>query len=119
MIEVTSDEQLVTLLSNPGFLVNVDYPTRDVKLHSIHCKYCDPRMTIGVKPSSKNLNNTGEFGIQPTTKRLPQKQPRLLKLEDTNTIFAPRAIHELPTSSIYPCRIVTLFFYGLLGMFEK
>lgn len=61
MIEIVNDEQLITLLSSPGFLVNVDYPTRDVKLHRICCKYCDPRRRIGVKPSSKSLNKTGEF----------------------------------------------------------
>jgi len=61
LIEVTTDEQLIALLASPGFLLNVDYPTRDVKLHSIRCKYCDPRRRIGVKPSSKNLNKTGEF----------------------------------------------------------
>ena len=61
LTEIISDEQLEKLLSAKGFLVNVDYPTRDVKLHGIHCKYCNPSSSIGVKPSSKRLNNTGEF----------------------------------------------------------
>jgi hypothetical protein len=61
LIKVTSNEQLVTLLRSPGFLINVDYATGDVKMHSIHCKYCDPRRRIGVKPSSKSLKKTGEF----------------------------------------------------------
>ena len=61
LIEVTSDQQLEKLLSTSGFLVNVDYPTKDVKLHMISCKYCDPSSIVGVKPSGKRLNNTGEF----------------------------------------------------------
>ena len=61
LIEVTSDQQLEKLLSTSGFLVNVDYPTKDVTLHMISCRYCDPSSPVGVKPSSKRLNNTGEF----------------------------------------------------------
>lgn len=61
LIEITSDRQLKKLLSTIGFLVNVDYPTKDVKLHKIDCKYCNPSSPLGVKPSSKRLNNTGEF----------------------------------------------------------
>ena len=61
LTEITSDEQLKKLLSTEGFLVNVDYPTRDVKLHRIDCKYCDPNNSVGVKPSKKRLNKTGEF----------------------------------------------------------
>jgi len=61
LIEVNSDEQLVTLLDSPGFLLNVNYEIRDVKMHRISCKYCDPRRKVGVKPSSKRLNKTGEF----------------------------------------------------------
>jgi hypothetical protein len=61
LTEITTDEHLEKLLPTTGFLVNVDYPTRDVKLHKIHCKYCNPSSSIGVKPSSKRLNKTGEF----------------------------------------------------------
>ena len=61
LTEITRDEQLKKLLSTTGCLVNVDYPTKDVKLHRIDCKYCNPSSSVGVKPSSKRLNNTGEF----------------------------------------------------------
>ncbi len=61
LIEVTNDQQLRKLLSTSGFLVNVDYPTKYVTLHMISCRYCDPKSSVGVKPSSKRLNNTGEF----------------------------------------------------------
>jgi hypothetical protein len=61
LTEIISDDQLKKLLSTSGFLVNIDYPTRDAKLHRIDCKYCNPGLSIGVKPSSKILNKTGEF----------------------------------------------------------
>jgi len=61
LIEVFNDEQLKELILNRGFLLNVDYPTRDVKLHKITCSNCNPKSSIGVKPSSKRQNKTGEF----------------------------------------------------------
>jgi len=61
LTEIISDEQLKKLLPTMGFLVNVDYPTKNVKLHRIDCRYCDPTRSISVKPTSKRLNNTGEF----------------------------------------------------------
>jgi len=61
LTEINSDEQLGRLISTKGFLVNVDHPTRDVKLHKISCKFCDPKNPKGVKPSSKKLSKTGEF----------------------------------------------------------
>ena len=59
--EITTNEQLDKLLSAKGFLVNIDHPTKDVKLHRINCKFCDPKSPVGVKPSSKRQNNTGGF----------------------------------------------------------
>lgn len=61
LTQVHDDRQLRKLLSANGFLVNADYPTRDVKLHSIHCRYCSPDYLAGVKPSSKRKKETGEF----------------------------------------------------------
>lgn len=73
LIEVLEDEQLKTLLFSDGFLVNVDYPTRDVKLHNIKCKYCNPENSVGAKPSSKKLNNTGEFWYSDNRKEANSK----------------------------------------------
>jgi len=60
-VEIVSDEQLAKLLSTEGYLVNVDHPTKDVKLHKISCRYCDPTSPVGVKIGSKRTNKTGEF----------------------------------------------------------
>jgi len=61
LIEVFDDEHLRRLISNSGFLLNVDYPTKNVKLHRIACVVCNPNNSIAVKPSSKKQNKTGEF----------------------------------------------------------
>jgi hypothetical protein len=61
LIEVVEDKQLKSLLFSDGFLINVDFPTRDVKLHNVKCKYCNPDSPAGAKPSSKKPNDTGEF----------------------------------------------------------
>jgi hypothetical protein len=61
LIEVFDDEHLRRLISNSGFLLNVDYPTKNVKLHRIACLICNPNSAIAVKPSSKKHNKTGEF----------------------------------------------------------
>jgi hypothetical protein len=61
LIEVFDDEHLRRLISNSGFLLNVDYPTKNVKLHRIACLICNPKSAVAVKPSSKKQNKTGEF----------------------------------------------------------
>ena len=72
-IEVIGDEQLKILLRGEGFLVNVDYPTRNVKLHNMKCKHCSPENPVGAKPSSKQLNNTGEFWYSDNRKEANSK----------------------------------------------
>jgi len=61
LTEVIDDEQLRELLNRTGFLVNVDYWTKVVKLHDLHCRFCNPTLSGSVKPSSKRKNKTGEF----------------------------------------------------------
>ena len=61
LIEVLDNRHLSRLISNGGFLLNVDYPTNSVKLHKISCMYCNPDNSVSVKPSSKRQNKTGEL----------------------------------------------------------
>ena len=61
LIEVFDDAHLRKLVSDRGFLLNVDYPTRNVKLHRIDCVLCNPDNPVAVRPSSKRKNKTGEF----------------------------------------------------------
>ena len=73
LTEIRSDDQLKSFLSGAGYLLNVDYPTRDMKLHRIECRYCNPSGSVGVKPSRKRLNNTGEFWYSDNRDELDSK----------------------------------------------
>jgi hypothetical protein len=44
-----------------GFLVNIDFPTKVVRVHRINCRHCNPKSTICVRPLSKMLNKTGDI----------------------------------------------------------
>ena len=61
LVEVFDNEHLKKLLSDSGFLLNIDYPTRNVKLHRITCIHCNPDNSVAVKPSSKRHDKTGEI----------------------------------------------------------
>lgn len=61
LIEVFDDENLKKLISNGGFLLNFDYPIKNVKLHRITCRLCNPDNSVAVKPSSKRQNKIGEY----------------------------------------------------------
>jgi hypothetical protein len=61
LIEVFDDEHLKKLILNRGFLLNVDYPTKNVKMHKTTCLYSNPDNCVAVKPSSKRKNKTGEI----------------------------------------------------------
>ena len=61
LLQVNSDEELANLRKKDGYAINVDYPTSEVKLHSSSCRYTDPELPNGMKPSSKKERNTGEF----------------------------------------------------------
>jgi hypothetical protein len=61
LIEVFDNEHLKKLISDRGFLLNIDYPTKNVKLHRITCMHCNPDNPLSVEPSSKRKNKTGEI----------------------------------------------------------
>ena len=61
LTEIVTDEQLIKLYTTPGYLVAVDYPKKEVTLHTVDCMLADPISTIGVKPSKARENKTGGF----------------------------------------------------------
>ena len=87
LLEVASDEQLMELLSTAGFLVNVDYPTKKVKLHKINCRYCDPTIAFGGKPSSKRRNETGEFWFADNRNEVHSKAEEITSKRGYNYSF--------------------------------
>lgn len=74
LIEITRDGELKRLLGiECGFLLNVDYPTKIVRVHKIGCRFCNPENTVGMKPSSKKENATGEFWFSNTSQQIFEK----------------------------------------------
>lgn len=61
LTEITSDKQLIELYTKGGFLIAVDYPKNQLKLHTIDCMLADPISSVGVKPSKSKASKTGEF----------------------------------------------------------
>ena len=61
LTEIVSDEQLIKLYTEGGYLVAVDYSKNEIKLHTIDCMLADPISSVGVKPSKARANKTGEF----------------------------------------------------------
>jgi hypothetical protein len=79
LIEVVDDEHLKKLISNSGFLLNIDYPTKNVKLHKITCVHCNPDNSLAVKPSSKRQNKTGEIWFSDSRQEADSKAIEIIK----------------------------------------
>ena len=74
LIEISGDGELKRLLGiEYGFLLNVDYPTNVVTVHRIDCRFCDPESEVGIKPSSKKINECGEFWFSNIRKQIFSK----------------------------------------------
>ena len=61
LTEIVSDEQLIKLYTTQGYLVAVDYPKNEIKLHTVDCMLADPISSVGVKPSKARESKSGEF----------------------------------------------------------
>ena len=73
LIKILDNKQLKTLLNKKGYLVNIDYPTKDAKLHEISCRFCNPDDPQGVQPTSKSDTNNGEFWFSDSRNEAVQK----------------------------------------------
>jgi len=79
LTEILTDEQLIDLYTTPGYLVAVDYPKKEVKLHTIDCMLADPISSVGVKPSKARENNTGEFWVSESRDEANSKAEEIAK----------------------------------------
>ena len=61
LTEIVSDDQLIKFYTEGGYLVAVDYPKNEVKLHTVDCMLADPISSVGVKPTKATKTKTGEF----------------------------------------------------------
>jgi hypothetical protein len=81
LIEIITDKQLIDLYTTPGFLVAVDYPKKEVKLHTVDCMLADPISSVGVKPSKARENRTGEFWFSESRAEANSKGEEIAKKE--------------------------------------
>lgn len=79
LTEIVTDKQLIDLYTTPGYLVAVDYPKKEVKLHTIDCMLADPISSVGVKPSKAQENNTGEFWVSESRDEAVSKAKMIAK----------------------------------------
>jgi hypothetical protein len=79
LTEIVTDQQLIDLYTTEGYLVAVDYPKKEVKLHTIDCMLADPISSVGVKPSKARENNTGEFWVSESRDEAVSKAQEIAK----------------------------------------
>ncbi|TRZ50158.1 MAG: hypothetical protein D4S01_07170 [Dehalococcoidia bacterium] len=89
MTEIVTDEQLIKLYTAPGYLVAVDYPKKEVTLHTVDCMLADPISTIGVKPSKARDNKTGEFWFSESRDEANSKAEEITQKKGINYSVCP------------------------------
>ena len=89
LTEIISDEQLIELYTTTGYLVTVDYPKKEVKLHTIDCMLVDPISTIGVKPSMARRDKTGEFWYSESFEEANSKAEEIARKRGYNYSLCP------------------------------
>jgi len=57
---IRSDEELLLLRSKDGYIINIDFINKVIKLHLTSCRFCNPNRVFGIKVGSKIENETGE-----------------------------------------------------------
>ena len=89
LTEIVSDEQLIKLYTESGYLVAVDYTKNEIKLHTVDCMLADPISTIGVKPSKARENKTGEFWFSESRDEANSKAEEIAQKKGINYSICP------------------------------
>ena len=89
MTEILTDQQLIDLYTTPGYLVAVNYPKKEVKLHTIDCMLADPISSVGVKPSKARAQKTGEFWVSESREEANSKAEEIAKKKQYTYIICP------------------------------
>ena len=89
LTEIVTDEQLINLYTEGGYLVAVDYQRNEVKLHTIDCMLADPISSVGVKPSKAKKNKTGEFWYSKNRSEANLKAEEIAKKKNYTHVVCP------------------------------
>jgi hypothetical protein len=89
LTEIVSDEQLIKLYTEGGYLVAVDYLKNEIKLHTIDCMLADPISTVGVKPTKAKEANTGEFWYSEERREATSKAEEIAEQKGYTFVICP------------------------------
>ena len=89
LTEIVSDEQLIKLYTESGYLVAVDYTKNEIKLHTVDCMLADPISSVGVKPSKASVNKTGEFWYSKNRSEANSKAEEIAKKKGYTYLVCP------------------------------
>jgi hypothetical protein len=89
LTEILTDKQLIDLYTTPGYLVAVDYPKKEVTLHTVDCMLADPISSVGVKPSKARENKTGEFWFSESREEANSKAEEIAKKKEYTYKICP------------------------------
>jgi hypothetical protein len=89
LTEITDDKQLIDLYTKGGYLIAVDFPKEEIKLHTIDCMLADPISSVGVKPTKVRESNTGEFWYSKEQGEINSKAEEIAKEKCYKYIICP------------------------------
>jgi hypothetical protein len=89
LTEILTDQQLIDLYTTSGYLVAVDYPKKEVTLHTVDCMLADPISSVGVKPSKARENKTGEFWFSESREEANSKAEEIAKNKEYTYKICP------------------------------
>jgi hypothetical protein len=89
LTEIMTDKQLIDLYTSNGYIVYVDYPKKEVKLHTVDCMLADPISKVGIKPSKARENNIGEVWFSGSREEVIVKGNEIAKEKRYNYIVCP------------------------------
>ena len=87
LTEIVSDQQLIDLYNEGGYLISVDYPKKEIKFHTVDCMLADPISTVGVKPSKAKETQTGEVWYSTERDEVIAKAEQLVKEKDCTLVI--------------------------------
>ncbi|MGD2066711.1 MAG: hypothetical protein PVI43_06050 [Candidatus Bathyarchaeota archaeon] len=89
LTEIMTDQQLIDLYTSNGYLVSVDCPKKEVKLHTVDCMLADPISRVGIKPSKMRESNTGEVWFSDSREEVIAKGKKIAKNKGYTYIVCP------------------------------
>ena len=89
LTQIVSDEQLIKLYTEGGYLVAADYPKNEVKLHTVDCMLADPISSVGVKPTQATEAKTGEFWYSKDRSEANKKGEAIAQQKGSTYIVCP------------------------------